>query len=220
MRKQIPVTLLTARREMAVALRRAGYSMNSTLKEINRMDSQKHWGKITLRSLSTDISIYYASNQVVTENEKVYLESVRQNYIAQLESTTEELVKLIHKKDSEDCWLPNEKATILEKLHKMQLSNANFESKHLLTSINVVTVNNDITSNDFTSPFDLAKQVEALPKDQMELCGSFISHAIELFDEVGFEEGHKLVGEILQKEIKSKQENESISSATKDEKYY
>ena len=220
MRKQIPVTLLTARREMAVALRRAGYSMNSTLKEINRMDSQKHWGKITLRSLSTDISIYYASNQVVTENEKVYLESVRQNYIAQLESTTEELVKLIHKKDSEDCWLPNEKATILEKLHKMQLSNANFESKHLLTSINVVTVNNDITSNDFTSPFDLAKQVEALPKDQMELCGSFISHAIELFDEVGFEEGPKLVGEILQKEIKSKQENESISSATKDEKYY
>jgi len=141
-RTPIPRSLLEERREMSVSLRNAGLSVHSSLKEINRLDSSKHWGIITLRTLERDIANYYGENKALTQEERECSEGRRKSHLAQMENTLEEMALHIAKKNKDNNWKPFEKAAALEKLHKMQMGLADLQGWNLSKTNTIFSINN------------------------------------------------------------------------------
>lgn len=120
----IPVSILNERRDMAASLKAAGLSMKTILQEINKLSPSKKWGAITIRTLERDISLYYTSNSVITDDERTHILGLKKAHFAQMENIIEEVAMMILKNKT---WEPAEKITALEKQFKMLASIADLQ---------------------------------------------------------------------------------------------
>jgi hypothetical protein len=123
----IPVCLLNERRKMAVMLKTSGLTNLSVLQEINRLADTKFWGKITLRTLESDIAAHFREHKAISIYEEDHLDMMRQAHLAQMENTIEEMALIIMEKNKKSTWKPFEKAAALEKYHRMQLNFAQIQ---------------------------------------------------------------------------------------------
>lgn len=140
-RNPVPMNLLEERREMEISLKVAGLSMRSILAEINRLNSAKHWGQITLRTLERDIAEYYRQNRVSNKWERRdHFERLREVYIAQMEDVIEQAAMHIAEKNKAKNWRPFEKMIALEKFQRMQTNFADIQGWNLSKSKTTIKI--------------------------------------------------------------------------------
>lgn len=143
----IPKILLEERRDMELELKTAGLSNRSILREVNQLNSKKHWGSITVRTLERDIATYYRQGRDADSFEEAdTFERLRDGHLAQIEHTIEQLVLHIAEKNRTNSWLAFEKVAALEKLHKMQVNFTELQGWNLSRARTTINVNNIKTS--------------------------------------------------------------------------
>jgi len=145
----IPTSLLNERRKMEVMLKTSGLTNLSVLQEINRLSESKFWGKISMRTLESDIAAHFREHKVITLYEHDHIKMMRECHLAQMENTMEELSLMILEKDKNNSWKSFEKAAALEKLYKMRVTYAEMQGWNLSKRQNYKEfVNTSVWSNE------------------------------------------------------------------------
>lgn len=177
-RKSIPVSLLQERRDYVVALKLAGLSMSSILKQVNHMAASKNWGVITQYTIERELADYYSKNRVLDYHDQQHNENLRRAYIDQMEKTIEKLS--FHIADKKKKWKPFEYISALTELYKMQM--AFLEAQNWNKGRPAIT---NIQNNFTTNVFEQAAQdlQHNAPPDAIDNLNNLFGEALAKMEE-------------------------------------
>jgi len=126
MKTGVTDTLRKQRIEESVRLKQMGMSLDTVLKQINRLNDAHGWGVISARQLKRDFSNYYAENAVISADEKIDQRWERESHIEEMEKIIERMN--LELRDGNKSWKPFEKAALMRDLFDMKMKLAELQN--------------------------------------------------------------------------------------------
>ena len=178
-RKPISTALLEERRQHTAALKLAGMSYQTIVKDVNNRSKVKGWGEVTLLTVIRDISAYYRANKVVDLEDYDYYDNLRTAHIHQIEKVIEKMS--LHVYDKKYKWKPFEYMAALTELHKAQVNLTEIQNWHLGNKNPQSVV---LETNHITQIFDkAAMDLNFTPKPVIEELNNLFEESISKIED-------------------------------------